>query len=492
MVHHPRHPSLYEINTRVFLNALGPGATLADIPGKYWKELRARGIDWVWLMGIWEIREKALDPHLIPPGMMEEFRTLIPGLTQDDICGSPYAIHDYRVDPDLGDAEQLSALRKKLHKLGMKLMLDFVPNHFGAHCRWLETHPQYFIEADEAAWLGDRKTYFRPWHDRNRFFAHGKDPYFDAWQDTLQVNYANPDTHPWMTSLLEDIASVCDGVRCDMAMLPVTRIFKQTWGQSMTVVQDQPEFWTDAIRHIKASFPGFLLLAECYWDMEAELLGMGFDYCYDKVFFDRQSTTDPAQMRLHFHAESWWLLRTARFLENHDEHRTAYRLDLRRHMAAASMVAFGPGMRFWHMGQWEGRRKKVPVQLNRYPPETSCGCLLQDPPYDLCCTCIHQYYSRLLQLAQEKIFREGEWRTVQGPDPDATPLCWLWTLQAEHVLVAINYSDRENDFSLADQMHLHYLQDPVDLLAGGRAVDPHTVHALAPWGIGMWKVRGVR
>jgi len=190
-----RHPSLYEVNTRVLLNSLGPGSTLPDIPGNYWKDLQSRGIDWVWLMGVWEIREKALDRNLIPQDMMDEFHALMPDLTDADICGSPYAIHDYVVDPAIGTAKQLQDLRKKLHKLGMKLMLDFVPNHFGAHCRWLDAHGVYFVEVREEDFLKDNKTCYRPWHNRNAFFAHGKDPYFEAWQDTVQVDYANPATH---------------------------------------------------------------------------------------------------------------------------------------------------------------------------------------------------------------------------------------------------------------------------------------------------------
>jgi glycosidase len=254
MIHSPKHPSLYEINTRVLLNSIGPDATFGDIPDRFWDDLHSKGIDWIWLMGVWEIQEKALDPHLIPQHMMDEFRTLMHDLTDDDICGSPYAIHDYTIDTDIGTVAQLKALRKALHHHGMKLMLDFVPNHFGAHfgahTKWLDEHPEYFIEVQEEDFLGDRKTYYRPWYDRNRFFAHGQDPYFEAWQDTVQVNYANPETHAWMIGILENIASLCDGVRCDMAMLPVLRIFKETWGHIARIKKHQDEFWPVAIRTV--------------------------------------------------------------------------------------------------------------------------------------------------------------------------------------------------------------------------------------------------
>jgi len=166
-----------------------------------------------------------------------------------------------------------------------------------------------------------------------------------------------------MTSFLEEISGMCDGVRCDMAMLPVSRIFRQTWGHILPVKEDQKEFWPSAITAVKNLHPEFLFLAECYWDMESELMQMGFDYCYDKVFYDRMLLADGEKMRLHFHAEPAWLMHTVRFLENHDEDRASSHLHLQKHMATAALVAFGPGMRFWHMGQWEGRRKKVPVQI---------------------------------------------------------------------------------------------------------------------------------
>ncbi|HLF63715.1 MAG TPA: alpha-amylase family glycosyl hydrolase [Saprospiraceae bacterium] len=490
MIHHPRHPSLYEINTRVLLNSLGPESTLADIPGKYWKDLRSKGIDWVWLMGIWEIQEKALDPYLIPQGMMDEFHALMHDLTEDDISGSPYAIHDYVIDPSIGTARQLKDLKTKLHKLGMKLMLDFVPNHFGAHTRWIEEHPEYFIEVQEEDFLGMRKTYYRPWYDRNIFFARGKDPFFDAWQDTVQVNYANPATHVWMTQILENIAGMCDGVRCDMAMLPVLRIFKQTWGHVVKIKHDQIEFWPTVISGVKKTHPHFLFLAECYWDMETELMGMGFDYCYDKVFYDRMYIHEVDKMRLHFHAEPSWLMRTARFLENHDEQRSASLLHLERHMATAALVAFGPGMRFWHMGQWEGRRKKVPVQICRNPHEPTCGCIMQKESTGVTCTCIQSFYWRLLELNQEAIFREGEWRVVHEHAAVHGLICWLWKHHHEQALVAINFSDNEAVFSLADQLHLLYLKNPLNIFSGNRPVDPHQTHTLSPWGVYVWKVQG--
>jgi hypothetical protein len=200
-------------------------------------------------------------------------------------------------------------------------------------------------------------------------------------------------------------------------------------------------------------------------------------------------------MRQHFHAEPWWLMRTARFLENHDEHRVASRLGLECHMAAAALVAFGPGMRFWHMGQWEGWRKKIPVQIKRNPMEAFCGCLLSTPEKHLqknhwkthACDCISAFYERLLVLNRQAVFQGGEWRVVHEHQAEHGLICWLWKHEKEYVLVVINYAEKEAVFSLADQLHLLHLTKPMDMLRQKEAVEPLSIQSLAPWGVYLWK-----
>jgi glycosidase len=326
-----RHPSVYEINTRVLLREYGGAngrAQLADIPDGYWIKIAKRGIQWVWLMGIWRIVEKEYDEQLIPQTMMHEFKDLVPGLTEDDIDGSPFAIDAYEVDPCIGDDDQLDELRRKLNSFGMGLMLDFIPNHYGAHTHWIENNADYFLHVDEVTAKAHHPTFYQSNRGAEQYFAHGKDPYFAAWQDTIQVNYANPATRAWMADRLKSVAKRCDGVRCDMAMLAVRHVFNQTWGQFANW-RDEQEFWPRAIRKAKEKYPGFTLLAECYWDMEDDVLEMGFDYCYDKRFYDK--LLDPADAQQHFQADEGYLMRTARFLENHDEERAASRLHLQQH-----------------------------------------------------------------------------------------------------------------------------------------------------------------
>jgi len=226
-----------------------------------------------------------------------------------------------------------------------------------------------------------------------------------------------------------------------MAMLPMKRIFEKTWGNYVQWNGD--EFWPETIRQVKEFKPGFKLLAEVYWDMEAELLDAGFDWCYDKTFSDR--LVDPISLKAHFNADIWYLERTARFLENHDEPRVAAKLDVRKHMAAAAMVMFSPGLRFWHMGQWKGFVHRIPVQINRQPAE-SCGCLLW-PESKTHCQCLAQFYEVLFEVADRDVFRDGAWRQIPTPRESAERLfIWEWSDESEKTIVLINFSDEPLPF----------------------------------------------
>ena len=167
-------------------------------------------------------------------------------------------------------------------------------------------------------WPARRKNY--TWVKRKRgdlLLAHGRDPYFPGWPDTLQLNYANPATQEAMIGELMKIAGQCDGVRCDMAMLVLPDVFERTWGQRA------PLFWPTATQRVREHVPGFLFMAEVYWDLEWTLQQQGFDYAYDKRLYDRLRDHHARPVREHFHAGLDYQNKLARFLENHDEPRAA-------------------------------------------------------------------------------------------------------------------------------------------------------------------------
>ena len=189
--------------------------------------------------------------------------------------------------------------------------------------------------------------------------AYGRDPYFDGWPDTLQLNYGNPELQQAMIGELERIAGQCDGVRCDMAMLVLPEVFERTWG-----IPAQP-FWPTATQRVRDRVPGFCFMAEVYWDLEWELQQQGFDYTYDKRLYDRLREGHARPVREHFRADLDFQNNSARFLENHDEPRAAATFPPEVHEAAAVITFLSPGLRFFHQGQFEGRTKRISPHLVR-------------------------------------------------------------------------------------------------------------------------------
>ncbi len=149
----PRYPSLYQINTRVWMtelsHALGRRATLDDIPDTELDTLAAQGFDWIWMLSVWQTGAEAQAVSRSNAGWRHEFAETLPDLTEDDIPGSGFAITGYTVHVDLGGDAALARLRGRLKSRGLKLMLDFVPNHMGLGHPWVETHPEYFVAGTE-------------------------------------------------------------------------------------------------------------------------------------------------------------------------------------------------------------------------------------------------------------------------------------------------------------------------------------------------------
>ena len=117
----------------------------------------------------------------------------MPDLREEDIPGSGFAITGYTVHANLGGDAALARLRGRLKKRGLKLMLDFVPNHMGLDHPWVEDHTDYFITRHGTRPRPAPQNY--TWVKRKGgdvLLAHGRDPYFPGWPDTLQLNYANP------------------------------------------------------------------------------------------------------------------------------------------------------------------------------------------------------------------------------------------------------------------------------------------------------------
>ena len=432
-----RYPSLYQINTRPWLtelsHALGKRATLDDIPDAELARLAETGFDWVWFLSVWQTGPAARAISRANPDWRREFAATLPDLKDEDIGGSGFAIQSYTVHRDLGGDAALARLRQRLQKRGLKLMLDFVPNHMAPDHPWIDEHPEYFVAGSEADLARSPRNYRRvQTKDSPLVLAYGRDPYFDGWPDTLQLNYGNPDLQWAMIGELQRIAGQCDAVRCDMAMLVLPEVFERTWGMRADL------FWPKATESVRSQHPNFKFMAEVYWDLEWTLQQQGFDYTYDKRLYDRLREGHARPVREHLHAGLDYQNKLARFLENHDEPRAAATFPREVHEAAAVITFLSPGLRFFHQGQFQGRKKRISPHLVRAPEEAI------DQP-------LEQFYERLMSVLRRPVVRDGQWQLL-----DCTPAWdgnWTWDCylafawqgsDGERLLVTVNYAPNQS------------------------------------------------
>jgi glycosidase len=431
------YPSLYQINTRVWLTELSRGlhrpATLDDVPDAELDDLANRGFDWVWFLSVWQTGPESQRVSRTNPEWRKEFQETLPNLTDDDIPGSGFAITGYATHAALGGDAALGRLRERLRKRGLKLMLDFVPNHMGLGHPWVESHPEYFVRGSELDLARAPQNY--TWVKRkggDLLLAYGRDPYFAGWPDTLQLDYSNPATQEAMIGELTRVAGQCDGVRCDMAMLVLPDVFERTWGRRA------PLFWPRATQAVRKRVPGFTFMAEVYWDLEWTMQQQGFDYAYDKRLYDRLRERHARPVRDHLRAGLDYQDKLARFLENHDKPRAAATIPLDVHRAAAALTFLSPGLRFFHQGEFSGKMKRISPHLGRGA----------DEPINMD---LAKFYDRLLAVLRQDALRNGQWTLLEcAPawDGNWTSDCFIacaWEGPAgDRFVVAVNYAPNQS------------------------------------------------
>jgi hypothetical protein len=484
-----RYPNLYQINARTFINQLSGKyqrpLSLLSIPESEWQSIAGLGFDIIWLMGVWQSSPIAKRLALQSEGLLNEFNRILPGWRQEDVSGSPYAIYDYRLDSSLGGENELTELKTRLNHLGLGLVLDFVPNHLAMDHPWTFVSPDRFVHGRPSD-VKKHPDWFFP-IGGSSYLAHGRDPYFASWNDTAQVNFFSNDLRQALLSELDRIAGVADGVRCDMAMLALNDVFKWVWGEVLGDIEPpSSEFWSEAIGRVKQQHPGFVFLAEVYWGLDRQLLQMGFDFTYDKPFYDHLLHDSAEQIAEHLRGEAAFIGQQAHFIENHDEARALTAFGRNRSMAAALITATLPGLHFYQHGQLEGRAMKTPVQLVREPVEPDV-------------VDIYKFYRQLLSATNIAIFHEGEWIPLEitqawlGNNSHRHLLAWQWSYQVRRVVIVINYSQDPSQawiktsaiYNSTGRIILNdilsgtdYVRDTLELSAKGLYVDlkPYRAH----------------
>ena len=356
----PKHPVILELNTWVWLGELSRKherhIDLATVPPPEWDAIAESGFDGVWLMGVWERSPAGIAISMRNPGLLADFVRALPDFSPLDNVGSPYCVRRYSVDPHLGGPTGLALARHMLRQRGLRLILDFVPNHVAPDHSWVTDHPGYFVRGTSDDVGRDPASFVEV---AGGVFACGRDPFFPAWPDVLQLNAFDPGLRGAVVETILDVATQCDGIRCDMAMLVINEIFERTWGDRAGV-RPVDEFWTTVIPAIRALHPDFRFIAEAYWDLEWRLQQQGFNHCYDKKLYDRMEHGPAESVHQHLMADMPYQEGMIRFIENHDEPRAAVTFPGEKGRAAAVALLTLPGARLLHEGQADGKRVRAP------------------------------------------------------------------------------------------------------------------------------------
>ncbi len=477
----PINPTILEIQTWPWLTGLGRGRgrplSLAEVPDAEWDALAAWGFDAIWLMGVFErspLGQRIASTH---PGLQVEYRRALADFSPADVVGSPYCVRRYVVDEHLGGPEGLRAARQALARRGLRLILDFVPNHTARDCPWVSEHPDYYVSGSREDLRGRPDDFFE---QEGRVLACGRDPNLPPWTDVAQVNAYSAGLRQAVIATLNNLAGQCDGVRCDMAMLVMNDVFGHTWrGQGTPPATD---FWPDVIGAVRARHPEFLFMAEAYWNLETDLVRQGFDYCYDKALYDRLVHGQAQVLRAHL-GDPRQQAHTVHFIENHDEARAATAFAFGKERVAAVAALTIPGARLLHQGQFEGRKIRVPLQLGRWP----------DEPPD---TELHDFYGRLLRALHLPAL-SGQWTLCDvagwpGQHHPSSLLAWCWRRDNERAAIIVNLAAERTQAHVRipwDDLagHTWRLRDPLSGAiydrAGSEMCNPGLYVDLRGWGL---------
>ncbi len=423
------YPVVLEIHTEVWFEKLkrkyNRNVSFMDVPDEEINKLKNLNIDAIWFMGIWKKSDRSKDIAQRTPYLLDFGKKYFTDFnSSDDIIASAYSVAEYKIGDNFGGNNSFLTFREKIKPVN--IILDFVPNHTSTDHRWVSEKPELYVQLDFHTL--ERNTSFLI---DNHVIAMGKDPNFSPWTDTAQLDYSKRETRENMISVLKEISTLCDGVRCDMAMLVTNSVFSRTWSKH---IECEEEFWVKAIEEVKSYNENFIFIAEVYWDFEWELQQQGFDYTYDKTLYDRLKNRNNQGVYGHLHAEKVYYQHLVRFLENHDEERASSIWMNGSLFTSAALTLLLPGMKLIYEGQMKGEKIQYPIQFKRWV----------DKPLD---ENTYNFYKNLLKIIKKEIFHNGSWRIICTYSHNEKDFCGVfvyhWKYISENILILINNTEFE-------------------------------------------------
>ena len=378
---------------------------LDEIPDQDLAELADRGINSLWLIGVWE-RSRAS-------------RTIKQLCGNRDAVASAYSLFDYAIAEDLGGEPAYINLRDRAYRHGVRLASDMVPNHMGIDSPWVIEHPEWFISRPDPPYpaysfegpdlshdgrveikiedhyfsQSDAAVVFRR-RDRasgeTRYIYHGNDGTSFPWNDTAQLDYLNAAVREQVIQTILHVARLFPVIRFDAAMTLAKRHFHRLWfpgpGTSGAIPSRAEfgmsqaefdrcmthEFWREVVDRVAAEVPGTLLLAEAFWLMEGYFVRtLGMHRVYNSAFMNMMRDEENAKYRsvikntLEFDPDI--MKRYVNFMSNPDERTAVDQFGTGdKCFGVAVMMSTLPGLPMFGHGQIEGFTEKYGMEY-RWP-----------------------------------------------------------------------------------------------------------------------------
>ncbi len=377
---------------------------LDQIPDEELATLAGRGMNSLWLIGLWE-RSRAS-------------RTIKHLCGKEDAVASAYSLYDYRIADDLGGYDAYIRLRDQAWRFGIRLASDMVPNHMGIDSPWVIEHPEWFLSRYDSPYpaysfngpdlssdgrveikiedhyyeQSDAAVVFRrhdKWTGDTRYVYHGNDGTSFPWNDTAQLDYLNPAVREQVIQTILHVARLFPIIRFDAAMTLAKRHIQRLWypapgaggaipsraEYSMSTAEFDAripvEFWREVVDRVAAEVPGTLLLAEAFWMMEGYFVRtLGMHRVYNSAFMnllrdeDNQHYRGLLKQTMEF--DPGIMKRYVNFMSNPDERTAIDQFGTGdKCFGIATLMATLPGLPMFGHGQVEGFTEKYGMEYQR-------------------------------------------------------------------------------------------------------------------------------
>ncbi len=391
--------------------------TLDRIPDEELDLLAARGINSLWLIGLWE-RSAASARIKVRCGNPEA-------------AASAYSLFDYEIAGELGSWPALEKLREKAGLRGLRLAADMVPNHTGIDSAWVRERPDLFMRRGDCPfpnysfngenlsqdgrtgiWLDDHYydrtdaavVFKRVDFDSGRtdYIYHGNDGTGLPWSDTAQLDFLNPATREAVKERILHVAKNFPIIRFDAAMVLAKKSFRRLWYPEPGQGGDVPsraesaisredfdraypeEFWREVVDLCAREASDTLLLAEAFWMMEGYFVRtLGMHRVYNSAFMNMLKKEENAKYRETIRNTQEFdkdiLKRFVNFMNNPDEETAIAQFgNGDKYFGVCTMMATMPGLPMFGHGQIEGFTEKYGMEYRKaYRDEVPDEGLLQ-------------------------------------------------------------------------------------------------------------------